>query len=100
MSLSAGDAAATQLPFDRMSSQILVRNMMNNDQADKLETRKQYLSERGNELDSLHAKMKALNDRINLIKQQNAQPTNSTNQPMPQNINSLKLSPSSQSPNT
>ncbi|XP_075262821.1 uncharacterized protein LOC142354420 isoform X3 [Convolutriloba macropyga] len=62
------------LVFDRMNSQILVRNMMNNEQASKLENRKLYLGERVTELDSLHAKMKALNDRINLIKeQQNSQ---------------------------
>ena len=54
--------------------------MMNKEQATKLETRKAYLGERTDELDSLHAKMKALNDRINLIKQQQNFQPNQTSQ--------------------
>ncbi len=55
---------------------VKVRNMMNNEQSAQLESRKVYLGERVTELDSLHAKMKALNDRINFIKQ--SQQTNSS----------------------
>ena len=48
--------------------------MMNKEQSMKLEARKSYLTERVTELDNLHAKMKALNDRINLIKDQQQAP--------------------------
>ena len=48
--------------------------MMNKEQSMKLEARKSYLTERVTELDSLHAKMKALNDRINQIKDQRHAP--------------------------